>query len=85
MFTLHNITKVLAGGDQGNYLVTSHPCPSCNSTITITIEPQKLWVYNQGGYAQDVLEGFTMDTIEMFISGYCGTCWEELFPDEAQG
>lgn len=82
MFTLHNPTKIQDGDDYGKYLVTSHPCPACGETITIMIEPQQLFKYNQGALAQDVLEGFSLAVIERFITGYCEPCWDNIFPDD---
>jgi hypothetical protein len=82
MFTLHNPTKL---EDLSGYFVTSNPCPMCNDTLTITITPEKLFAYNQGGYAQDVLSAYDADVRERFISGICAMCWmfdEEFGEDE---
>jgi len=78
MFTLHNITKV---EDQSGYIVTSHPCPSCNTTASIKITPDKLYAYNQGAYAQEVLSKYHPGIRERFISGMCDPCWAELYDD----
>jgi len=76
MFTLNNITKT---ADHSAYSVSSLPCPTCEDVITIQIAPEKLFLYNQGGYAQDVLDGFEPDTRERFITGTCGDCWNAMF------
>jgi hypothetical protein len=78
MFTLHNITKV---EDQSGYIVTSHPCPTCNTTTSVKITPDKLYAYNQGAYAQEVLSKYDPGTRERFISGMCDPCWAELYDD----
>ena len=78
MFTLNNITK----NDELNYFVDSLPCPICNESATIEITPDKLYAYNQGAMAQDVLFGYTPDVRERFISGTCGKCWDELFEEQ---
>lgn len=75
MFTLHNPMRVM----NDRYVVTSHPCPTCNETKTVAISSQELFAYNQGAYAQDVLSGYDVDVRERFISGMCGTCWTEMF------
>jgi len=76
MFTLNNITKT---ADHSAYSVSSLPCPTCEDVITIQIAPEKLFLYNQGGYVQDVLSNFDVDTRERFITGTCGDCWNAMF------
>jgi len=75
MFTLHNPVKTL----NGSYVVTSHPCPTCNETQNVAITSDKLFAYRQGAYAQTVLSDFDADVRERFISGVCGVCWNEMF------
>lgn len=72
MFTLMNPTKL---ADLSGYFVTSLPCPSCNETETIFVTPEKLYAYNQGAYAQDVLSNYDAGTRERFISGMCNDCF----------
>ncbi len=78
MFTLNNPMKVM----EGNYVVTSHPCPSCHDTLTVAIGSDKLYAYNQGALAQTVLSEYGSDVRERFISGYCDSCWNGLFGDD---
>lgn len=68
--------------DLSAYAVTSLPCPSCRETISIEIASGKLFLYNNGAKAQDVLEGFDADVRERFISGFCDKCFNDLYPDE---
>jgi hypothetical protein len=42
---------------------------------TIEITPDKLYAYNQGAMAQDVLSGYDAGTRERFISGMCNDCF----------
>jgi hypothetical protein len=77
MFTLHKITK----NEELNYLVSSHPCPECSSTMSVEITPDKLYAYNQGAYAQDVLSAYDAGVRERFISGMCENCWDKMFAD----
>jgi hypothetical protein len=76
MFTLYNPTKT---ADLSAYAVTSRPCPTCNESLTIEISTEKMFLYNQGGYVQDVLNNFDVDVRERFITGTCGTCWNAIF------
>lgn len=71
MFTLHNPMKVL----EGNYVVTSHPCPMCGTTKTVPIAGDKLFAYHNGAMAQEVLSAYDADIRERFISGICEKCW----------
>jgi hypothetical protein len=64
------------------YVVTSHPCPTCNETKTVSISSSELFAYHQGAYAQDVLSDYDADVRERFITGICGTCWDEMFSDD---
>jgi len=75
MFTLNNPMKVM----DNNYVVTSHPCPRCGETKTVAISSEKLFAYNQGAMAQDVLSDFDNDVRERFISGTCHHCWNAMF------
>ena len=78
MFSLQNITKV----EEGKYTVESKPCPTCDTTLTTPLEGQKLFMYHQGAYIQDVLSHLNADDRERFQSGYCKADWDALFPDE---
>ena len=81
MFTLHNPMKVM----NERYVVTSHPCPMCNDTLTVSIASDKLFAYRQGDLAQNVLSEYDADVRERFISGICAMCWmfdEEFGEDE---
>lgn len=75
MFTLNNPMKVM----EGKYVVTSHACPMCKETKTVSITSDKLYAYNQGALAQTVLSDYDVDVRERFITGYCGTCWDTMF------
>ena len=77
MFTLHNPMKVM----NERYAVTSHPCPTCNETKTVTVSSAQLFAYHQGGLAQQILEDYDADVRERFISGVCDTCWSAMFAD----
>jgi hypothetical protein len=75
MFTLNKITK----NEELNYFVSSHACPNCDSTLSVEITPDKLYAYNQGAYAQEVLSAYDAGVRERFISGMCEMCWALMF------
>ena len=64
---------------EGKYVVTSNPCPMCGETKTVAITGDKLFAYNQGAMAQDVLSEYNEAIREQFISGYCDDCWTSMF------
>jgi hypothetical protein len=72
---LRNITKV----EEGTYEVSSLPCPKCEQSLTVQIGGQQLFQYNQGASILAVLPDTNDDDRERFITGYCPTCWVELF------
>lgn len=78
MFKLENLTKV----EEGHYKADSKPCPTCGTTLTISLESSQLFQYNQGAFIQDVLPHLNADDRERFMSGYCKTCWNAMFPAE---
>lgn len=78
MFTLNNIRK----NEELNYFVDSHYCPMCDTRVTVEITPDKLWAYNQGAMAQDVLSEYPVDIREQFISGTCNDCWNAIWADD---
>jgi hypothetical protein len=78
MFTLNNIEK---SPSLDYYKVDSLPCPNCNDVLTLSLFPDEVFNYNQGGYAQNVLSRYDADVRERFISGMCGDCWSAMFAD----
>jgi len=79
MFKLHNPTKT---EDHSAYLVHSAECPVCHTSTSVLITPEKLYLYNQGGYAHEVLSEYDPAIVERFITGLCGECWNLLFKGE---
>lgn len=73
-----NLQKI----EEGLYRATSKPCPMCNQTMSVEITGDKVFHYHQGALLQDVLPDLTLDERERFISGYCATCWVEMFGDD---
>jgi hypothetical protein len=76
----NNITKIQEGEHAMNYMVSSPECPDCKTVLTIMITPPQLWQYNQGELIQDVIPEVSYDDRERFLSGYCVTCWDAMFP-----
>ena len=67
---------------EGEYRVTSLPCPQCKGAMRLDITGDKLFLYHQGGFVQDVFPNQPLEIRERFLSGYCQPCFDELFPDD---
>ena len=65
--------------DSGNYTVSSLPCPKCSAVFTTEITGEQMYRINTNALIQNIGLDLTADQREQFISGYCGTCWTELF------
>lgn len=81
MFKLYNPIKTV---DLNGYTVHSHDCPVCHTSTSVLITPEKLYAYNQGAYAQEVLSEYDPAVVERFITGICGECWSSMFTEEEQ-
>jgi hypothetical protein len=63
---------------EGQYTISSLPCPRCSDTLTVEVSGNELFRINQG--ERNVLvPRLSPDERERFISGYCPTCWIDLF------
>ena len=69
-----SVTKV----QEGSYEVTSLPCPKCTETLSVLITGHELFRINQGEL-NVLAPRLSPDERERFISGYCSTCWTEMF------
>lgn len=68
--------------EEGLYSVSSLACPVCKDTLTLELPGDKLFLYHQGAHIQQVMPDISDDERERFISGYCPSCWIEMFGDD---
>jgi hypothetical protein len=79
------LNKVTEGEDAYQaYFVSSLPCPDCKQTLVVALRSDHLYKYNQGAHITEVFPGMSDDDRERFITGYCGPCWDVLFPEEEE-
>lgn len=65
----------------GTYVV-SRRCGCGDLTIAIVTRPE-MNAYNAGALVDESFPSLTADQREaIFISGLCGTCWDDLMEDE---
>lgn len=69
-----SITKI----EEGSYEATSLPCPMCSTTMSVTITGDELFRINRGEL-NVLAPRLSPEERERFISGYCPTCWTNLF------
>lgn len=60
------------------------PCIQCGKTQTVTVPAESVLEFRRGGFAQDCFPGLPAAEREFLISGFCGECWDELFPTEEE-
>lgn len=80
MATIAKLTKI----EEGSYSAESLACPACKQVLVVTITSQSLWLYNNRALAQEVFPTLSDEDRERFVSGYCGPCWDNLFPEEEE-
>lgn len=58
-------------------------CKRCNREVEVPITEKQLedWI-KSGDYIQIYFPQLSAAEREMFVSGICNDCWNELFPEE---
>lgn len=59
-------------------------CTSCQQPQVVSVKEEDLARWRAGEFVQKAMPYLTADERELFISGTCGTCWDELFPPEPE-
>ena len=55
-------------------------CRMCGNTETVEVCSDNLKAWQQRNMlAQEAFPDLPRETLEMMISGTCGTCWKEMF------
>jgi hypothetical protein len=70
-----------AVGERQTLRVTG-PCIYCGTEQSIRLDAEAAIKFREGGFAQDCFPTLSADQREFLISGICGKCWNEMFPDE---
>ena len=64
------------------YRFVTIPCPACKTQDTIEVKGQDLFRYNQGAAINNAFPYLTPAQRERFISGLCGTCFDQAFRED---
>jgi hypothetical protein len=62
--------------------VVAVPCRRCHTVHDLTVNVEKFVSWQAGELIQDALPELSLDERELLISGTCGACFDELFPEE---
>lgn len=54
-------------------------CISCSKKETVKVTTEQFRKMQDGTYVQSVLPNLSPDTRELFISGLCGECFDNMF------
>jgi len=62
-------------------------CRICRKTVDVVLTPDhyvryEMWKSGKITHIQDALPDIPADQRELFISGTCAVCWNEMFGDE---
>jgi len=57
-------------------------CTKCGDTQTVLVRKVDLRAWRDGEYIQNAMPYLTVDERELLISGTCGPCFDNMFPDE---
>jgi hypothetical protein len=57
------------------------PCYHCSEPQEVIVDDAALRKFRAGKFAQDCFPTLPAEQREFLISGICGKCWNEMFPD----
>jgi hypothetical protein len=59
-------------------------CQWCPTQIEAPVVLEQIEAWRKGQMIQDAMPHLSKDIREMFISGTCPKCWDEMFPPEEE-
>jgi len=54
----------------------------CGASFPLDVTDEQIANWRNGALIQRAMPNLTADERELLISGYCGTCFDKLFPPE---
>ena len=57
-------------------------CIKCTKTETVLVKKIDLMAWKKGMYIQNAMPYLEVDERELLISGICGECFDNMFPNE---
>lgn len=69
--------------DKGHrYFFTTVPCPGCQSQEELILQGSDVLRHRQGALMQEAFPYISADDRERLMSGYCGSCFDDLWKEE---
>lgn len=59
-------------------------CPMCDEQPTVELTDEEYEALKSGTLIQKAMPTRSADFREKFLSGYCGKCWDIVFPPEEE-
>lgn len=59
-------------------------CWKCLSSSTVEVQTSDLAAWQHGELAQNAFPYLSVNERELLISGTCGECFDEMFPEEEE-
>lgn len=63
-------------------MIITKTCILCSKESEVTVKEVDYMAWRDGVFIQNVMPYLTPDQRELLISGICGNCFDDLFPEE---
>ncbi len=63
-------------------MIITKTCILCSKESEVTVKEVDYMAWRDGVSIQNVMPYLTPDQRELLISGICGNCFDDLFPEE---
>lgn len=57
-------------------------CPRCSVHRSVIVPAESYYSWLRGAYIQDAMPDLSEDDREIFLTGYCPSCWDQDFLTE---
>jgi hypothetical protein len=65
-------------------IMTPRACPGCHTHGEFTVTKEGVRKFNSGDLIQNCFPELSSADRERFVTGYCGTCWDNLFANDGE-
>ena len=65
-------------------IINGKPCPTCGTVQAFEVSAEQMSAYQAGAFIQAAFPHLSPDDREALMTGYCGPCWDALFPEEEE-
>lgn len=68
--------------DEGHGMAMTIRCKKCSRPVDIDVTDAQIVAWRHGALIQKAMPNVTAEKREMFISGICPICWDEMFKEK---